>query len=230
MKLIGLLGGVTWESTKEYYRIMNEEVKVRLGGWQAARCLIYSLNFHDVVTTQRTQGWDKLGDLVERTTLGLKAGGADFILLGANTMHKFCERVENATGLEVLHIADCTAEAIKKLGMKKVGLTGTAFTMEEEFIKGRLIEKHGLEVVIPNETDRQVINEIIFEELAKGVFKDDSTQLIKDMIGRLIESGAEGIILGCTELPLVIKPGDVSMPVFDTTEIHAKAAVAKALG
>ncbi len=229
MKLIGMIGGVTWESTKEYYRIFNEEVKARLGGWHSARCLIHSVDFAEALELQKKEGREELGSYIEKAAVSLKNGGADFIVIGANTMHQFAERIEKATGLEVVHIADCTAEAIKEAGLEKVGLTGTRFTMEEDFIKGRFTKKHGLEIIVPGANDRAAINEIIYNELARGVFKDESRQMFLDTINRLIDSGAEGVILGCTEIPLIVKQNDVSASAFNTTEIHARAAVAKAL-
>ncbi len=230
MKLIGLLGGVTWESTKEYYRILNEEVKARLGGWHSARCLIHSVDFAEVIKIQNKVGRDQLGDYMETVALSLKAGGADFIIIGANTMHQFAERIESVTGLSVLHIADCTASAVKEMGLTKVGLTGTRFTMEEDFIKGRFTDKHGLEIIVPERDSRKAINDIIYNELARGIFRDESRRVFLDIINHLIEAGSEGVILGCTEIPLIVKQSDFSVPVFNTTELHAKAAVDRALG
>jgi aspartate racemase len=229
MKTIGLLGGTTWESTKEYYRVINEEAKKRLGGWNSAQCLLYSVNFAEVLDIQRNKGIDELGGFISAAASRLARGGADFIMLCANTMHRFYEQVKKDTGLEVLHIVDPTAEAIKAEGIKKVGLLGTRITMEEDFIKQRYFDKHGLKIIIPDEQDRVDTNDIIFNELAKGLFKETSKQKFIDVANKLIGKGAGGIILGCTEIPLIISQGDLSVPAFDTGELHAIAAVEKAL-
>ena len=229
MKLIGIIGGVTWESTKEYYRILNEETRKRLGGWHSARILLYSLNFAEVLDIQKNKGLDELGRLIEDAAVRLAKAGADFILIGANTMHRFVDRVEKASGLKVLHIADPTADAIKAKGLSRVGLLGTRYTMEEDFIKGRYVEKHNLKVVVPDEKDRLELNDIIYNELARGIIKANSREQFKVAIEKLIERGAEGIILGCTEIPLIVNQEHVAVPVFDTAELHAKAAIDWAL-
>ena len=229
MKTIGLIGGVTWESTKEYYRVINEEIKRRLGGWHAGRIILYSLNFADVIALQRAGKIDELRDLIAGTAVKLAQAGADCLVICANTMHRFVEPVEKASNLPVIHIADSTAEAIKTQGLRTVALLGTRPTMEEDFIKRRYTDKHGLKLLIPNEDSRLAINDIIYNELAQGIFKDSSRDKFREIINGLIKGGARGIILGCTEIPLIIKQTDVTVPVFDTAEIHAKAAVDWAL-
>lgn len=229
MKLIGIIGGVTWESTKEYYRILNEETRKRLGGWYSARILLYSLNFAEVLDIQKNKGLDELGRLIEDAAIRLAKGAADFILIGANTMHRFVDRVEKASGLKVLHIADPTGDAVKAQGLSRVGLLGTRYTMEEDFIKGRYVGKHNLDIIVPDDKERLELNDIIYNELARGVIKDDSRQAFLRVVNTLIEQGTEGIILGCTEIPLIVKQEQVAIPVFNTTELHAKAAIDWAL-
>lgn len=229
MKTIGLIGGVTWESTKEYYRIINEETKKRLGGWHSGRIILYSFNFADILEIQKRQRLDQLESLLADAAVKLAGAGADFIVICANTMHRFVDPVEKASGLPVIHIADATAAAIKAQGLSKVALLGTRPTMEEDFIKRRYTAKHGLSLLVPESADRVKINELIYNELAQGIFKDSSRQKFIDIINGLIGAGAEGIILGCTEIPLLIRQADVSVPVFDTAAIHARAAVDWAL-
>ena len=230
MKTIGLIGGVTWESTKEYYRILNEETNRHLGGYHSARCLINSLDFAEVLDTQRNRGLDILGALIESAAIQLAKGGADILLICANTLNRFADRVEKAAGLPVLHIVDPTAAAIKAAGMTTAGLLGTRYTMEEDFIVGRYTGRHRLNIIVPEADDRAAVNDIIYTELARGIVKDSSRSRMLDIIAGLKQSGIEGIILGCTELPLLVNPADIPIPAFDTTELHAKAAVELALG
>ena len=224
MKTIGLIGGMSWESTAEYYRIINEAVKERLGGFHSAKIVMYSVDFKEIRELQLEARWDEATNLMIDAARRVEKGGADFVLICTNTMHKMAEEVEASIGIPLLHIADVTAERIISSGLKKVGLLGTAFTMEQDFYKGRLIDKYGLEVVIPSQIERKVVDNIIFNELCLGEIKDSSREQIKTIMGNLVDDGAQGIILGCTELPSLIKQKDCSVPLFDTTAIHAKAA------
>ena len=224
MKTIGLIGGMSWESTAEYYRIINEAVKERLGGFHSAKIVMYSVDFKEIRELQLEARWDEATNLMIDAARRVERGGADFVLICTNTMHKMAEEVEASISIPLLHIADVTAERIISSGLKKVGLLGTAFTMEQDFYKGRLIDKYGLEVVIPSQIKRQVVDNIIFNELCLGEIKDSSRGQIKTIMGNLVDDGAQGIILGCTELPSLIKQKDCSVPLFDTTAIHAKAA------
>ena len=229
MKIIGLIGGMSWESSLEYYRIINEKVKEKLGGLHSAKCLMYSLNMNEVNILQHENRWDEASILIVDAAKRIERGGAEFIVLCTNTMHKLAESIEMSVNIPLLHIADATANAIKNKQLSKVGLIGTKFTMEHEFYKGRLKEKHGIEVVIPSEEDRQVVHDVIYNELCKGEINDISRQNFIENINRLTENGAEGIILGCTEIPLLVKEDDVEVPIFNTTRIHAEAAVEFAL-
>lgn len=225
MKTIGLIGGMSWESTAEYYRIINEAVKERLGGFHSAKIVMYSVDFKEIRELQLEARWDEATNLMIDAARRVKRGGADFVLICTNTMHKMAEEVEASIGIPLLHIADVTAEKIISSGLKKVGLLGSAYTMEQDFYKGRLKDKYGLEVVIPSQIERQVVDNILFNELCLGEIKDSSREQIKTIMGNLVDDGAQGIILGCTELPSLIKQKDCSVPLFDTTAIHAKAAV-----
>jgi len=224
MKTIGLIGGMSWESTAEYYRIINEAVKERLGGFHSAKIVMYSVDFKEIRELQLEAGWDEATNLMIDAARRVERGGADFVLICTNTMHKMAEEIEASISIPLLHIADVTAERIISSGLKKVGLLGSAFTMEQDFYKGRLIDKYGLEVVIPSQIERKVVDNIIFNELCLGEIKDSSREQIKTIMGNLVDDGAQGIILGCTELPSLIKQKDCSVPLFDTTAIHAKAA------
>ena len=229
MKTIGLIGGMSWESSLEYYRIVNETVKEKLGGLHSCKCLMYSVDFGVIEALQHQNKWDELTKLMIEAAQNLKHGGADFIVICTNTMHKMAPEIETATGLNILHIADVTGAAISKDQIQKVGLLGTRFTMEGDFYKKRLKDNYDIEVIIPEDTDRQIIHDIIYNELCLGVIKDDSRQKYIDIINKLCANGAEGIILGCTEIPLLIKQSDVLIPVYDTTKIHAESAVDFAL-
>ncbi|MCK4264440.1 MAG: aspartate/glutamate racemase family protein [Candidatus Aminicenantes bacterium] len=229
MKTIGLIGGMSWESSLEYYRIINETVKEKLGGFHSAKCLMYSVDFEEVEKLQRHGKWDEATALMIDAAQRVKKGGADFVVICTNTMHKMAEEVQSSINIPLLHIADVTAERIKAQGLKKVGLLGTKFTMEEDFYKGRLIKKHGLEVMIPDDEEREAINNILYNELCMGEIKKISKDKFKKIIDNLVLKGAEGIILGCTEIPLLIDKEDYEIPLFDTTRIHAEAAVEYAL-
>lgn len=229
MKTIGLIGGMSWESSLEYYRIVNETVKEKLGGLHSCKCLMYSVDFGVIEALQHQNKWDELTKLMIEAAQNLKHGGADFIVICTNTMHKMAPEIEHATGLNVLHIADVTGAAISKDQIQKVGLLGTRFTMEGDFYKKRLKDNYDIEVIIPEDADRQIIHDIIYNELCLGIIKDDSRQKYIDIINKLCANGAEGIILGCTEIPLLIKQSDVLIPVYDTTKIHAESAVDFAL-
>ena len=229
MKTIGLIGGMSWESSLEYYRIVNETVKEKLGGLHSCKCLMYSVDFGVIEALQHQNKWDELTKLMIEAAQNLKHGGADFIVICTNTMHKMAPEIEHATGLNVLHIADVTGAAISKNQIQKVGLLGTRFTMEGDFYKKRLKDNYDIEVIIPEDADRQIIHDIIYNELCLGLIKDDSRQKYINIINKLCANGAEGIILGCTEIPLLIKQSDVLIPVYDTTKIHAESAVDFAL-
>ncbi|MHA2030498.1 MAG: aspartate/glutamate racemase family protein [Candidatus Kariarchaeaceae archaeon] len=229
MKTIGLIGGMSWESSSEYYRIINEEVKQRLGGTHSAQSIMFSVNFEEIEKLQEEGEWDNLSVIMADVAKVLEKAGADVIILCTNTMHKTAYHVQENISVPFIHIADPTADKIKSEGMQKIGLLGTKYTMEYEFYKDRLIETHGLDVMIPDDDDRQVVHDIIFKELVLGEIKDESKKQYKQIINKLKEKGAEGIILGCTEISLLIKPKDVTIPLFDTTELHAIAAVDFAL-
>jgi len=229
VKTIGLIGGMSWESSLEYYKIVNETVKEKLGGLHSCKCLMYSVDFGVIEALQHQNKWDELTKLMIEAAQNLKHGGADFIVICTNTMHKMAPEIETATGLNILHIADVTGAAISKNQIQKVGLLGTRFTMEGDFYKKRLKDNYDIEVIIPEDADRQIIHDIIYNELCLGIIKDDSRQRYIDIINKLCANGAEGIILGCTEIPLLIKQSDVLIPVYDTTKIHAESAVDFAL-
>lgn len=226
MKTIGLIGGTSWESTAEYYRLINELTKERLGGWHSAKCLIYSLDFGEIM---EEKDWARIAGLFIQTANKLETSGAECILLCANTMHKVAEEVRKNISIPLIHIADVTGEVIKKTGLKTVGLLGTKVTMEEDFYKERLTANFGLEIIIPNKRDRELINNVVYNELCFGIINRSSKEEFQGIITRLEKEGAQGIILGCTEIPLLINQGDVGIPVFDTTKIHATASVEFAL-
>ncbi len=229
MKLIGLLGGMSWESTALYYRLINEEVRAKLGGLHSASILLHSVDFHDIERRQHAGDWSGTAEILGKAAEGLKAGGAEFLVIATNTMHKVATEIEAASGLEILHIADPTGEALVNAGVKKVGLLGTRFTMEQEFYRDRLIDKFNLDVMTPDLDDRDIIHRIIYEELCLGITKSESAAAYCTIIDKLKKSGAEAVILGCTEITMIISGANSSLPVFDTTALHAKAAVARAL-
>lgn len=229
MKTIGLIGGMSWESSIEYYRIINETVRAKLGGLHSARSMMYSVDFAEVEALQRQEKWDEATALLVDAATSLENGGADFVIICTNTMHKVADEVQEHIRVPLLHIADATAETIKAHGLKKIGLLGTRFTMEEDFYTGRLVERHGLEVVIPTEEEREIVHRIIYDELCMGEIRESSREQYVSIMEHLIENGAEGIVLGCTEIGLLVGDEDCRVPLFDTTEIHAVAAVEHAL-
>jgi aspartate racemase len=229
VKTIGLIGGMSWESTVPYYRLINEGVKQRLGGLHSARIVLYSVDFHDIERLQHAGNWDEAGALLANAARALQAAGAEFIVLCTNTMHKVAPAIQAAVTIPLLHIADPTAAAVKQAGIRTVGLLGTRFTMEEDFYRGRLETQHGLAVVIPDATDRDVVHRVIYDELCLGVTKEASRAAYREIIGRLVAQGAQGIILGCTEIGLLVQPEDSPVPLFDTTQLHAESAVEFAL-
>jgi aspartate racemase len=229
MRMIGLIGGMSWESSAEYYRILNEGVRDRLGPTASARCLLWSFDFSEIEALQHAGDWEGLEKRMIDAAKRLEAGGADLVLICTNTMHRMATEVQNAIRIPLLHIADPTAGHIKSSGFRKVGLLGTAFTMEQDFYKGRLTQKHGLDVIVPEEQDRATVHRIIYEELVAGRIEAASRDAYKQVIARLVDRGAEAIILGCTEIMLLGQPEDSPVPVFDTTALHAKAAIAAAL-
>jgi aspartate racemase len=229
MKTMGLIGGMSWESSVEYYKIINEAVRAKLGGFHSAKSIMYSVDFAEIEPLQHQGKWNETTQILIAAAKSLAVAGADFIVLCTNTMHKVADEVQNHIHIPILHIADATAEGIKARGMKKVGLLGTKFTMEEDFYKGRLIQKHNLEIIIPTTEAREVVHRVIYDELCIGEIKPSSKMTYLDIIERLAKEGAEGIILGCTEIGLLVKQEDSRVPLFDTTRIHAIAAVDYAL-
>jgi aspartate racemase len=229
LKVIGLIGGMSWNSTLEYYRLINEMTAARLGGLHSSHLVLYSLDFEEIERTQREARWDDAADILVRAGFALKQAGADFLLICTNTMHKVADVVAERTGLPILHIADVTGSVITKHGLHQVGLLGTKFVMEEPFYRDRLKERFDINVVVPAEDEQATVHNIIYEELCQGRITDSSRRACIDIINKLIEQGAEGIVLGCTELPLLIHPGDLQIPLFDTTRLHAEAAVELAL-
>ncbi|ALF59731.1 aspartate/glutamate racemase family protein [Psychrobacter urativorans] len=228
-KTLGIIGGMSWESTQSYYRLINQGIKEKLGGLHSAELLIHSIDLAPIATLQAQGAWDELGNIMVSSGQRLQAGGADGILIATNTMHKVADAVQTATDLPLIHIAEVTAQAINKQGLKKVALLGTQFTMTEDFYKQRLIDT-GLQVLIPDTESRQEVHRIIYEELCQGQLLDSSRQYYRQVIQDLAAQGSEGIILGCTEIGLLISQADSPVPVFDTTAIHAAAAVDFLLG
>ena len=230
MKTIGLIGGMSWESTVPYYRRINELVKLRLGGLHSARIVLFSVDFHDIERLQHAGRWDEAGRCLASAARALEAAGADFLVLCTNTMHKVAAAIEGAVAIPLLHIADPTAAAVKQARMRTVGLLGTRFTMEQEFYRGRLETQHGIRVLVPAEADRELVHRVIYTELCLGVVLDQSRAAYREVIARLVERGAEGVILGCTEIGMLVSPPDSPVPLFDTTDIHASSAAEYALG
>ncbi|SFN24749.1 aspartate racemase [Formivibrio citricus] len=228
LKTIGLIGGMSWESTTLYYQVINREVARRMGGLHSARIHVASLNFAEIAAMQKAGQWDEMAGLLADTARKLESAGADCILIGTNTMHKVAPQVQDAIRMPLLHIADAAAEAIRAQGLKKVGLLGTRFTMEQPFYAEHLA-RHGIETLIPEEADRAEVHRIIFEELCQGKMLDTSRQTLLRIAENLAEQGAEGLILGCTELPLLVDQQHCTLPIFDTTTLHAIAAVDFAL-
>lgn len=229
MKTIGLIGGMSWESSSEYYRLINQTVKARLGGFHSAKTLMYSVDFAEVETLQRENKWAEAARLLADAAKKLQNGGADCIVLCTNTMHKVADEIQTSVSLPFLHIADATAQRIKAAGIQRVGLLGTRFTMDEDFYKGRLSAQHGLTVSVPGTQEREIVHRIIYDELVLGEINQSSKERYLAIMEQLVAQGAEAIILGCTEIGLLIQQQDSRVPLFDTTRIHAEAAVEFAL-
>ena len=229
MKTIGLLGGMSWESTALYYQWINELVKEKLGGLHSARIAMVSVDFQEIEELQHKNKWEESGEILSRAAQSIEAAGANFLVICTNTMHKVAPQIEKSIGIPLLHIADATAEEIKKQGMKTVGLLGTKFTMEQEFYAGRLQEQHGLKVLIPNQEDREIVHRVIYGELVLGKVKEKSREEYLRIMNKLREEGAEGVIEGCTEIVMLVQQKHTDIPLFDTTVIHARKAVEKAL-
>lgn len=229
MKTIGLIGGMSWESSLEYYRIINETVKAKLGGFHSAQSLMYSVDFAEIETLQQEGKWSEAAQVLIEAAQRLERGGAEFLVLCTNTMHKVAQEIRACIRIPFLHIADATARQIKEQGLHQVGLLGTRFTMEEDFYTGRLMEKHGLEVIVPDVIGRAIVHQVIYDELVKGEIRVGSKKRYLEIIGQLVQAGAEGVILGCTEIGLLIRSGDCRVPLFDTAKIHAVAAAEYAL-
>jgi len=228
MRLVGLLGGMSWQSTAEYYRLANEIVRDRVGGLASARLLLHSVDFAEVERLQAAGDWDAAGALLADAAAGLERGGAELLVLCTNTMHRVADAIEAAVTVPLLHIGDVTADAVRQAGLGRVGLLATAYTMEQPFLRDRLAA-HGLTVLVPEEQDRAEVHRVIYEELCLGVVREESRAAYRQVIGRLVAAGAEGIVLGCTEIELLVGQEDSPVPVFPTTRLHVEAAVAAAL-
>lgn len=228
MKRIGLLGGMSWESSAEYYRLLNEQVRDRLGGLHSADCLLRSVDFADVEALQSSGRWDDAGLLLAGAAVELERAGAEVLVLCTNTMHKVADAIEDAVGIPLLHLADTTAYAAQEAGLHRLGLLGTAFTMEQDFYRDRLAG-HGLDVVVPGPADRALVHRVIYDELCLGVVREESRRAYAEVIARLVDEGCEGIVLGCTEIELLVVPEDSPVPLLPTTRLHVEAAVRFAL-
>jgi aspartate racemase len=228
MKTIGLIGGMSWESTVPYYRLINEAIKARLGGLHSAKIVLYSVDFHEIEQWQRAGDWDAAGRSLAQVASTLQSAGADFLVLCTNTMHKVAPAIEAAVGIPLLHVVDATAADIRAAGFHKVGLLGTRFTMEQAFYTDRL-EQCGLQVLTPDQASRDIVHRVIYEELCLGAIRDESRDFYRSVMADLVERGAEAIILGCTEISMLVGAGDATVPLFDTTRIHARKAVEMAL-
>lgn len=224
MKTIGLLGGMSWESTVSYYQVLNREIGRRLGGLHSARILLLSVDFQEIETLQHEGKWEELGGILASDARALERGGAEFLVIATNTMHLVAPAIEDAISIPILHIADATAERIKKSGIQRIGLLGTRFTMEEDFYRGRLEALHGLDVLVPSSEDREVVHRVIYEELVLGKILPESRREYQRVVGTLEREGAQGVILGCTEIGLLLGMEDTDLPLFDTALIHADAA------
>jgi aspartate racemase len=229
VKRIGLLGGMSWESSAVYYRLVNELVAERLGGLHSADCVLRSVDFAGVEELQRSGDWDAAGALLASEASALEAAGAELLVLCTNTMHKVAPQIDAVITIPLVHIADATADAVRAQGLERVGLLATAYTMEQDFYVGRLRDQHGLDVLVPPEDDRGLVHRVIYEELCVGVVDDGSRQEYRRVIRGLVDAGAEAVLLGCTEIDLLIGQADSPVPVFDTTELHARRAVDLAL-
>jgi aspartate racemase len=229
VKTIGLLGGMSWESTVPYYRTINRVVGARLGGLHSARLVLFSVDFHEIEQLQHADRWTEAGEILAAAARSLERAGADFLVLCTNTMHRVAPEITRAVPLPLLHIADATAERIKAAGLQRVGLVATRFTMEQDFYRGRLERGHGLGVLVPPPEDREIVHRVIYDELCRGIVREESRSEYRRVVASLVRAGADGVILGCTEISLLFRPEDASVPLFDTTEIHAEAAAAYAL-
>lgn len=229
MKTIGLIGGMSWESSAEYYRVINQDMKTRLGGHRNARSVMVTVCFEEIKALQHEQRWDELASRMKDAALQVQAAGADVVLLCTNTMHRVAPAVEAELEIPLLHIVDPTAQALRDAGIDRVGLLGTAFTMEQDFYRGRMQDRHGIEVVVPHAPERALIHQIIYDELCHGIVRDASRVEYQRIIAGMEAQGVGGVILGCTEIAMLIGPDDVALPVFDTTALHAQAAVTWAL-
>ena len=223
MKTIGLIGGMSWESTVTYYKIINETVKEKLGGLHSAKCILYSVDFQEIEECQANGNWEKSGEILGEAANNLEKAGADFIVICTNTMHKVINQIKEKISIPILHIAEMTAEKILEKGLKNIALLGTKYTMEQDFYKSKLIEK-GINVIIPDKNDIEIINKVIYDELCLGTINSNSKKKFLEIVDKLRSKGAEGIILGCTEIGLLIKNEDTDVPLFDTAVIHAEEA------
>ena len=228
-KTIGLLGGMSWESTAIYYRELNEGIKAKLGGLHSARICMVSVNFEEIEKLQQIEDWNGTAVILSEAAIAIEKGGADFLLICTNTMHKVAPQIEANISIPILHIADATAQRLRKAGIKKVGLLGTRFTMEQDFYKGRLVEKYGIDVIVPNEPEREDVHSVIYNELCLGSIDQNSRERYLKIIAQLAANGAEAVILGCTEIALLVKQNHTATPLYDTTAIHAEQAVLEAL-
>lgn len=229
MKVIGLIGGMSWESTVPYYRLINETIKERLGGLHSARVVLYSVDFHEIERLQHAGNWDGAGAILSDAARTLESAGANILVLCTNTMHKVAPMIEAAVSIPLLHIADATADRIRQAGLSSVGLLGTRFTMEQDFYRERLQQRHGLNVLIPEPNDREIVHRVIYDELCLGIITDVARGEYRRVVGDLVARGAQAIILGCTEISLLVGQQDSSVPLFDTTSIHARHAAEQAL-
>lgn len=229
MKTIGLLGGMSWESTVPYYQIINRAVGEQLGGLHSAKILLYSVDFDEIESLQHADRWDEAGSRLSEAALVLEEGGADFLVLCTNTMHRVAPAIEARVRIPLLHIADPTARAIQSAGLSRVALLGTRFTMEQDFYRGRLAREFGLKVEVPDSSSRELIHRVIYQELCRGVISESSREELRRVVSDLVGLGAQGVILGCTEIGLLLRPEDVSIPLFDTALLHAEAAASLAL-
>ena len=229
MPLVGLIGGMSWESTAEYYRLFNELTRDRLGGLHSCELLLHSVDFAEIEQLQVSGDWEAAGERLAAVATGLERAGAELLVLCTNTMHKVAPTIEAAISVPLLHLADATAEAVRRGGLDTVGLLGTAFTMEQPFYRDRLAS-HGLSVLVPSDPDRALVHRVIYDELCLGVVRDDSRRAYLEVIDRLRDAGAQGVVLGCTEIELLVRAGDTDLPVFATTRIHVEAALDRLLG
>lgn len=230
MKTIGVLGGMSWESTQSYYRMLNEGVRARLGGYHSARIAMVSVDFAEIEALQQSGDWDEAGEKLALAARQVEAAGAECLLLATNTMHKVADAIESALSVPFLHIADGTGSRLRADGVEQVGLLGTRFTMEQEFYRGRLLDEHGISCLVPSQEDRDSVHRIIFEELVQGVITEPSRQAYRDIVTRLQQQGAQAVILGCTEIALLLRPQDCDLPLYDTTALHVDMGLAFALG